>query len=1121
MTRFDSVLLGGTLTVAALVAVALMPPLAAASGVSGDQPLEIGVPVAAELGAGQSHVYIADLTAGAWSWTVEQQDVDVEIEIATAEGENLGVVDSPLDRRGIERFVVVAEARSYRATVRAREPVAPPGRYEIRVAAQPRQTAEDRRRLAALRASFEAGKHYAQGTTVGRRLAAEHYEAAADHWRSVGEVAGEARATYCLAVLLRLLDENARALAVSRQAWRLWQSLDEPFWAANSLTEMGLNQWLVGDGEAAAELFGQALEIHRRLGEPFGEGVARSNLCLLHLTRGELRPGLDCYLRALPLLQGAQAAEPEATARSNVGRVYNLLGEPEAAREQYDAALALMRSIGDLKGEARTLNNLGVLLRSMGQPQDALAHYTQALDVFLRLEDRRWQARVLNNIGLVYLGLGEPQRAISHLRQALALRRELGDGKGEATTLSNLGLAHSRSGEDQEALDLQRQALALRRASNDRRGEAVVLHRLGQVEAATGDAAAASATFEQALEILRTLADRSTQAIVLRRLGEARLTLGQSEAGLENLGQALAMARAAGHQSSEAETLYALARAEHRQGRFAASRESIEAALEIVETLRTRISSPELRAAYSSMQHRAYELQIDLLMGDDQPASSPDPAAAFLAAERARARSLLEMLNESGADIRRGVDRQLLAQRNALLRRLSAKAEIALEKGAPAAEQQAILRQLDTVEARIRQTSPGYSALTQPVALDVAGAMGLLDADTVLLSFSLGEARSFVWALDIEGWRSFELTGRGEIERAVRRFHDQLSRFDVAARRDQARSADELSRLLLRPIADVLQRRRLAIIADGALHYLPFGALPLPVAEGPGSSRGAAVLEQHEVVYLPSASTLAAQRRLVAGRHPATRQLAIFADPVFARHDARVGRSAAAAGKPRVANVAPTHGFATRGGKTTPGSFSGEMPTATFERLPATRREAQAILELAPPGDVLKAFDFDASREQVLTAGLGDYRILHFATHGVFDGDHPMSSSLALSLVEASGRPQPGLLGLQDIYNLDLAAELVVLSGCRTALGREMRGEGLVGLARGFLYAGTPRLVASLWQVEDRATAELMQRFYRGLWRESLPPAAALRQAQLSIRQERRWRDPYFWAGFVLIGDWT
>jgi CHAT domain-containing protein len=454
-------------------------------------------------------------------------------------------------------------------------------------------------------------------------------------------------------------------------------------------------------------------------------------------------------------------------------------------------------------------------------------------------------------------------------------------------------------------------------------------------------------------------------------------------------------------------------------------------------------------------------------------------------------------------DVQQGVPPELLERRTSLLHRLSAKTERSLrehpgsadERAALEEERYAVLRDLDGVEAEIRERSPGYAALTWPQPLRTAEIQALLDPDMILLSYALGEEKSYLWAITPTKVESFELPARAGIEALARRVHEGLSRFDVEDRRREAEDAAKLSRLLLGPVAGRLDRQRLVVVPDGALQYIPFGALPLPAGGTAGKEeRPVLLIERHEVVNLPSASALAVQRRVLARRPPAARELAVLADPVFDRQDPRVvarGIARAASGPPPV-----------------------------FERLPASRQEAEAIAALAPAGDPLVALDFNAALSRVLGDRLSDFRVVHFATHGVIDAERPALSGLALSMVDSKGRPQEGFLHLHDIYNLKLNADLVVLSGCRTALGKEVRGEGLIGLTRGFQYAGAQRVVASLWRVEDLATASLMARFYRGLWVEKLPPAAALRQAQLWIRQQRRWRDPYFWAAFVLEGDW-
>jgi CHAT domain-containing protein len=298
--------------------------------------------------------------------------------------------------------------------------------------------------------------------------------------------------------------------------------------------------------------------------------------------------------------------------------------------------------------------------------------------------------------------------------------------------------------------------------------------------------------------------------------------------------------------------------------------------------------------------------------------------------------------------------------------------------------------------------------------------------------------------------------------------------------------------MLLGPVVSQLTARRLVIVGDGALQYLPFSVLPGPKGS---TAAGEPLVVRHEIISLPSASTLAVLRQQLNGRPVAANAVAILADPVFDADDVRVTRGGAPAASPQNA---------------------GER----LPRLPFTRREAEGILSLARSASTMRALDFDASRDTATSQRLAQYRIVHFATHGFLDGEHPELSGIALSLVDRDGLPRNGYLRLHDLYTLDLPAELVVLSACQSALGEAVKGEGLVGLTRGFMYAGTPRIVASLWRVDDVATAELMKRFYEGILVKRLPPAAALRAAQLALQKQRRWAAPYFWAAFVLQGEW-
>ena len=269
----------------------------------------------------------------------------------------------------------------------------------------------------------------------------------------------------------------------------------------------------------------------------------------------------------------------------------------------------------------------------------------------------------------------------------------------------------------------------------------------------------------------------------------------------------------------------------------------------------------------------------------------------------------------------------------------------------------------------------------------------------------------------------------------------------------------------------------------------------------------------HEIVNEPSASALALVVGELANRRAAERSVAVLADPVFEFDDPRLtttGRSPVVA-----ASITDSMTEVARALRDV-GTDDKRIP-----RLRSSRDEAEAIIAMVPWRSGFKALDFDANRATATSADLGQYRVVHFATHALISDEHPELSGILLSQIDRNGQRQDGFLRLNDIYNLKLPVDLVVLSACQTGLGKDVKGEGLIGLTRGFMYSGASGVLASLWKVDDEATAELMKHFYEGLFKKGLTPAAALREAQLAMREQKRWQEPYFWAGFVLQGQYN
>ena len=1092
----------------ALASLALGAVAAAFAEEPAPLPLPPGERVERRLAGGETHSYRVDAPSGAHRLiVVEQRGIDVAVE--AQRGETSLAVDGPLDSEGPESLLLPPEmAGGLDVRVESPNPGAAPGSYAIRLEELPETSEADRSRVEAERLLTEAGAANRRETAADKRQAAALYERVEEIWRSRGGGVEVARALLARGGIALALGEPREAIDRFGAALERFASLEDEGGEAAAWSGLGLAKTAAGDFPGAAEAQRRALDLETRLGRRYEAAKALNNLGFAVHSAGGLREALGLYRQALDaFLAAGEAGSWKANVLHNLAAVLHGLGEPEAALAADREVLAHWRALGDRRGEARTLNNLGALLNDLGDFGGALDAYTPALAFFRASGDRLWEASVLRNRGASYYGLGDLPRALEDLEGALALRRAAGDAKGAAAVEIAAGYARLRGGEVARALDLGRRSAAASAAAGDRRGELFARLLAGKASLSAGEPAAALADVAPALDLARRIEDRIDEAAAHQLLGAAQLALGRADEAARSFEASAGLARTIESPARLIEALVGLARAERSLGRPGSARGRLDEALDLIETLRASDSDPDLRASYLAAQRAAFESAIDLAM------AAGEPGAALEIAERSRGRSLLDLLDEARADVREGIDLALREREHDLLVRLRAKAGRKAElEGRPAeperrraaeAEVRAALDELAALDQEIRSRSPRYAALTRPRPATVAEIQALLAEDSLLLEVSLGEERSFLWAVDARSVAGFALPPRAEVEAAARAVYGRLSVLGHGGEGlDDA--AGRLSSMLLGPVAARLGERRLIVVLDGELQYVPLAALPVPEAVA-AAERGVPVplLARHEVIDALSASSLVLARRF-ARRQAAPGAVAVLADPVFGPED------------PRVHSRAPLR----------PGASARSAPAESngFLRLPWTRREAEAIRAAAPGAGAggrppIVALDFEASRKTALSPEIASYRVVHFATHGVIDAATPALSGLMLSRVDEQGGPQEGFLGLRDVYNLRLGADLVVLSGCETALGREVRGEGLVGLARGFLYGGARQVIASLWRVEDRATAELMAHFYRGLFTEGLAPAAALRRAQLLVRAEPRWRPPYYWSGFVLLGD--
>ncbi|MEZ5429162.1 MAG: CHAT domain-containing protein [Pyrinomonadaceae bacterium] len=995
--------------------------------------------------------------------------------------------------------------------------------------------AQDERKNEAERIFAEAETLRKSNRAEDRRLAIGKYEETIPIFNQLEMADREAEAFNNIGYLYAGLGEFEKSLSNLEKSLTISRRVENQKLQIVAMLNQTRSLRALGRNPEAIERVKEALEISRAIGDREKEAAALNNLGVTFFADGKIQESLEHFQSAAAIFGDLGKSGPQASLLNNLGLINRLLGNQEEAVEQYLKALEIFRREKNLAGEADVSINLSAAYTDSFQTAEAMESFERALSIFRQMGNRQREAVVHNNIGVFYNNLGDYPRAKDHYLRSAEIARDIGDRRNYASALKNLGILYLNLNEPDKALEDLSRGLELSREVKNKIDEGWILNNLGLVHDKKGESEKAIGFMEQSLEILREVGNREGEAHTLNSLGWVLYRAGEKEKALESYNASLEINRDLIKPSEEAKVLLGIARIERDLGNREAARTAIEQSIEQIEALRTGIPMQDLRSSYFSLSKDSYDFYIDLLLGNgDGPPPPENVVHAFEISEQTRARSLLETLIESRTEIRRGVDPELLKRERALQHRLNAREQYRMRllrnKSKPELietiekDLRSLIDEYEQVRARIRTRSPAYAALVQPRPMSLREIrQEVLDPDTVLLEYSLGEKNSYLWTVTKDSIASHTLPESSEIEAVTRRFYralnarnifspnetaDQRTKRIALADSELAGAAEALSRMIIPGDIAEFGQKRLLIVADGVLQYIPFGALRVPA----GKSRKARFLiETNEIINLPSASALAVLRKTRRVKRAEPKELiAVLADPVFSTDDVRVkimaGKSKT---RPDGANNLQVQ--------------AGLLPPrlrSDFSRLRFSRREAEMIARLVPDERKFVALDFAANMDSIHNQKFNGARIIHLATHGIVNSELPELSGVVLSLVDENGQTRDGFLRLHDIYNLQLEADLVVLSACETALGKEIRGEGIVGLTRGFMYAGASDVVASLWKVDDRATADLMKRFYQYLLKENRTPADALRQAQISMLKESPTSNPYHWAAFTLQGDW-
>ena len=934
-----------------------------------------------------------------------------------------------------------------------------------------------------------------------------------NQFRDAGDEVKAARAWNRAGRFQLQLIQPDEAIATYRNALDLLNESADPETHIDSLNGLATVYQHSSKCAEAKPLLTRAISLSDQSGYIGGKAEALQVLSYCH---SDMALALETALNSLQLWQSINRKLGIAQAYLVVGEFQMIQNKLIECTQSFESALQLGRELNVQPLTAEALIMRGYVEYRKGAWQTSLSFYSQAqplineeAEPFMMGQINSGLAEAFIESGLRETGLEKYRESLKYYRLTKTPQTEMGINWGIAKT-------HYLLGHYSEAIAILNAVREQAMSINYPMLAALSDDFLGRTYYALNDYAAALAHYQAALEGFKTSGNPMEAARTMALMGQVYEQQGSVQKAKRNYQNALASFQKVADQVNEAATLYALGALELRQNSIDAAQKHLSESIKITEEIRRVSTTVDLTAAFSARIHQRYEKYIDCLMRQYQSSQSERfLIEAFRTSEVARARALTELLRATQANLFPGLDPQT-AQREKKLReslQMNENAKVRLlsrnyrtaELKVLEAEHAQLKVQHDQVIEDIKARNSTYDQIIRPTAWELSSIQTQVipDDQTMLLEYSLGSEKSYVWVITRSGIQSFELPDEERIAGVANRVYAALKTAPLAgADQELAAAAQELAQIILWPVAQELNTRRIIVVPDGALNYIPFQILPSPGNNEP-------LVANKEIINAPSASILGELQQEAAQRQPANNVLAAFGDPVFA--SAHAEAKVAKGGETEI--VAARLRSALRDT-----DLNGDV--SAINRLFYAKRELESLREVAGEKALILS-DYAATREQLLKTDLTQYSMLHLVTHGFFDPKRPESSGLLLSTVDREEKRVEGFVGLQDIYELRAPVLLVVLSACQTALGKDVRGEGLLGVTRGFMYAGASSVVASLWQVDDAATAELMKLFYSNMLQRGMKPGEALRAAQNSIRQRPEWRSPYYWAAFTLQGEYS
>lgn len=921
---------------------------------------------------------------------------------------------------------------------------------------------------------------------------------------------------------------NAKAaLAAYDKAIDAWQQLGDRSMLRRALSWKAIYlAFTVGDAQQGLPFALQSVRLPDA-GDPVEQANAWKGAGFIQTDLADYSAGWQDYANALRFFAETEDRFNQEVLFENRGKLLQMTGDYEGALQDENDAIAMAQELQDQIGVLHIEDVIGSIDLLQGKMQAAFKSYSQVLELEKITAADPMIGFAETDLASLYQQLGATVQSQDMQARAEAFWDKHPYLLGQLTTMIQRAKLQGYAGALSESFATYIRSLHLAESAAMKREKVFILLGLGITCGRQGKVSEARSYFAQARQLAVEIQETDALAQIATAEGDLELTSENPAAAQTSYRAAVAVARESFDHADLIPALGGLAHAEYKSGQDLSALKDIEAALDAIESVRDSTPPNSLRTGYFSSWHSYYALAIDVLMHlEAQHPGSGYDRQALVIAERGRARFLLDQIEESGSGQPTVEDRELRARQQANIRRihLAQSSLAALRTAHPHAAGAArlesdvadLLEQEDRLEAELSRGGASLSAATglfhTPGAL-IGRLQKDLDGQTAALEYWTNDDASYLWVVTADSIHAYVLPGTGRISPVTRQMNRDLAApfraepsspeaFSAALTASDSRfrqAAQQLARWLLPGGAIPRSVHTLLVVGDGPVLSVPMGALPLAAKSGQEPRR---LQDQYCVVREPSIAAL-----LSLLQRPETRrstELAVIADPVFNAGDPRL----AGRGEERAALRDVSENF-----------WSQATTVGHLARLTYAGQEVREIETAAGASHVHPMVGFSASAEQVRSLDWSRFGVVHFATHAFLNPVQPDLSNILLSRLDATGHSQPGALWFSDIASMQMPVDLVVLSACQTANGDPLPGEGLVGLSYSFLIAGSPRVVGSLWDVDDAATAALMSHFYQALYHGSESPAEALRSAQRAIAKVPRWSNPYYWAGFTLQGD--